>query len=748
MRVLHIISSLDRNAGGPSRSVPQTCEQLAEIGVDITLISGRSEDPVKITQSDNLRVLFKNLFQLIVFGLRISNKGVFLIHLQHTWNPYIHVMARIAQIKNIPYIITPRGMLEPWILSYNPIKKQLGMWLYQRQDLNKAVVLHSTCEMEKENIRKLGFTNPIALIPNGIDLRTIPEYAKVYGTKKIVFFSRIHPKKGIEMLLKAWQQINTGEWILEIAGEGNIVYVSEIKMYIERARIKNVHFAGPKYGAEKWDFLRGADVMVLPTYSENFGMAVVEALAMQVPVITTKGTPWQELETNRCGWWIDLSIANLSSALRSAMSCTPDELKAMGQRGKQLVERQYDIHIVAKQLNELYDWIAGKQGLPAFVSEIDKAERDSNEIKVLHFLTSIDKLAGGTTNYLQLLINPLSEMAEVVVVTGISAQPESIPGAKICFVDLSLARWIAMQHDFARLLQKEQPDLVHLNGIWNPQVWLFQREAQRLGIKTVLSPHGMLEPWILSRHPLKKKASLFLYQDGSVKRADYLHATAQQELDNIRKLGYGQEAVIIPNGIDISAVKEKREWGNKVKKILYLSRVHPKKGIELLIEAVSRLKETELEITIAGEGDALYIESLKKIALKKGVNRYFHFMGGVYGTAKWELYHNADLFVLPTHSENFGIVIAEALATGIPVITTTGTPWQELQTCRCGWWIDLNVDNLKDAIEEAIHTPIQELKAMGQRGRKLVEEKYEIQAVAKDMLKFYQQIKMGADITN
>ena len=363
-------------------------------------------------------------------------------------------------------------------------------------------------------------------------------------------------------------------------------------------------------------------------------------------------------------------------------------------------------------------------------------------MKVIHFITSIDKSGGGTTAYMQLLSTELRHLVNLVIVTGISPNPVKLVGVDIRFFDLSLSRWFKLEKEFRIFLETEQPDIVHINGIWMPQTWLFQKVAQQQGIKVILSPHGMLEPWILNRHPLKKKIGLALYQHKALKKADYIHATAKSELDQIRKLGYHKPAEIVPNGIEITDLKLKTEW-QKAQNILFLSRIHPKKGIELLIEAIGQLQNSQLKITIAGEGDQNYVESLTKLCDQKNLSRQFEFTGGVYGQQKWELYHQSDLFVLPTYSENFGIVVAEALATGIPVITTTGTPWQELETENCGWWIELNVANLAHAINEALQLNPEELKGMGMRGKRLVAEKYDIRAVAKDMNAFYANISLN-----
>jgi len=355
MKILHITNSIDKSSGGPSRSVPQTCIELAKLGISIELVTQESADMVDIEESSHLTVQYRSIKELFIYGSRLSDKDVDLIHLQHIWNPYIQVMAFWAFQKKIPYIITPRGMLEPWIMDNNHWKKKIALFLYQKKAIQRAAHIHATAQMEADNIKELGFSNPISIIPNGIDLSEVKKGKEQYGSKKMVFLSRIHPKKGIELLLEAWRNTDTKGWTLEIAGNGEIDYVKTLSQSAED--LKNVHFVGSQYGESKWDFLRSADVMVLPTYSENFGIVVAEALAVGVPVITTKGTPWEDLNTYECGWWIDLSVPNLIRSLEEVMQTPEDQIKTMGANGQSLVKDKYDIKAVAKNMRELYQKI-------------------------------------------------------------------------------------------------------------------------------------------------------------------------------------------------------------------------------------------------------------------------------------------------------------------------------------------------------------------------------------------------------
>lgn len=191
----------------------------------------------------------------------------------------------------------------------------------------------------------------------------------------------------------------------------------------------------------------------------------------------------------------------------------------------------------------------------------------------------------------------------------------------------------------------------------------------------------------------------------------------------------------------MDSISLKTSWKRK-KEILFLSRVHVKKGINFLIEAVARLKPEMRGYTvrIAGEGDENYIAELKLLAQKRGVADIVSFEGGVYGQRKWDLFRQADLFVLPTHSENFGIVVAEALAAGTPVLTTKGAPWSDLESAHCGWWTEIGTDATVDALKAFLSLTEAELEQMGRNGRQLVLDKYAEAQVAKEMVDMYQKM--------
>lgn len=369
--------------------------------------------------------------------------------------------------------------------------------------------------------------------------------------------------------------------------------------------------------------------------------------------------------------------------------------------------------------------------------EADKHKDPS--MRILHFISSIDRASGGVGMYMQLLAKELGKLVELHVVTCRSENELPIENATLHYIDGRLTSLWTAKRQFGRLLDDVRPDLVHVNACWMPLNALTILWAKRRSYKVVLTPHGMLEPWIMQRHYWSRKLpALLLYQRRAVKMADILHATAESERQNLMKLGLNRRIFVVPNGIDVANIKMKSSW-RRNNNILFLSRIHPKKGINFLLEAFSKI-DSKYQLTIAGEGDKNYVNELKQLAQRLNISERVAFVGGIYGDEKWKLLRQADVFVLPTHSENFGIVVAEALASGTPVITTKGTPWQELASHHCGWWTEVGAEPTLEALQSFLSCSEEELEVMGRNGRRLVEEGYSTQAVAAAMAGAYKTL--------
>ena len=364
------------------------------------------------------------------------------------------------------------------------------------------------------------------------------------------------------------------------------------------------------------------------------------------------------------------------------------------------------------------------------------------KMKIIHYIPSIDRIAGGTSTYMQVLGKELGKLAEVHIITHASENPLPISNCEIHYVSVYNPINGRFKNEVSKLFDVIKPDLVHVNCCWMPACAFVQQMAQKHNIKVVLTPHGMLEPWIIKRHYWTRKLpALLLYQKAAIQNADCLQATAESEKANLLKLGYNSTIKIVKLGIDAESITMKTSW-KKNKQLLFLSRVHVKKGINYLIEAADILRD-ELQgykILVAGEGDADYVASLKQLIMDKGLQDIIQLIGGVYGDKKWELFQTSDFFVLPTNSENFGLAIAESLASGTPVITTVGTPWNDLNSSNSGAWIEIGTQPLVYTLRRFLFLSDEELEAMGKNGRKLIETKYSAKVMAEEMMDVYKSI--------
>ncbi|WP_299666354.1 glycosyltransferase [uncultured Polaribacter sp.] len=369
MKVIHIINSIDKSTGGPARSVTHLMEQILKLSknIHLDLATKNSEKPIiKSFKSKKSNIYFyKNKFKF--------KEPYDIYHAHGIWQRPIHEMVIEARSEKKPFIITIRGMLEPWSLKQNKLKKYFALQLYQFRDLKKASCLHATAQMEVESLRNLGLKNPIAMIPNGIDLDKFPKEipVKKIKQKKILFLSRIHPKKGIENLIEAWKELDKSikkGWVIEIVGNGEPKYIQKLQELIRESKLENqIFILSPVFGSDKIKLYREASLFVLPTFSENFGVVIAEALASYTPVITTKGAPWIDLEKYNCGWWIDIGVKPLRNTLEEAMSISEKTILEKGKNGRMLIEQKYSIDAVARKMITLYNWILKKTEKPAFV---------------------------------------------------------------------------------------------------------------------------------------------------------------------------------------------------------------------------------------------------------------------------------------------------------------------------------------------------------------------------------------------
>jgi glycosyltransferase involved in cell wall biosynthesis len=367
--------------------VPALARALGTLGVSTEVVAAETS----LSDSHRRHRRYLRLLSNAGFRDRLKQRSRpdTLIHDNGVWLPSNHHAAAAARRFRIPFVVSPRGMLTPWAMSAGAWKKRLAWTAYQKRDVRSAALLHATSDQEAEEFRRLGLRNPIAIIPNGIDspadsnlrfpLSTFGESDSRSAPRTLLFLSRVHRKKGLLDLVHAWARLRApsplapssalpapcSNWRVVIAGPDEDGHQRQLEAAAAAAGVRDdFTFIGPVDDHAKWALYRSADLFVLPSYSENFGIVIGEALACGVPVITTRATPWREIEQHRCGWWIEPGAETLAAALREALSLSANELAQMGQRGRVLIQRSYSWTAAAQQMLAAYEWLLGRRAKP------------------------------------------------------------------------------------------------------------------------------------------------------------------------------------------------------------------------------------------------------------------------------------------------------------------------------------------------------------------------------------------------
>lgn len=374
MRQLHIVQSIASDFGGLGLAALRYAQALALTNTNVSLfIVDRTKEEIGVDNTAGAVNLVGGggtglLSRVIALKKYLDQFGFDIVHIHGTWTPILAVASFLASSKGIPVVVSPHGCLERWALQHRGSKKKLALALYQRRIFSNASMMVATARQEFESIRCLGIETPVAVIPNGVDMPPVLTHSQV-GERKILFLSRIHPKKGLPDLIAAWALVRQPEWRVVIAGPDEDGHLEELRAQIDSLGLEgDFEFTGLVTGDRKEALFAEADVFVLPTYSENFGIAVAEALARGLPVITTTGAPWEDIETWRCGWWVQPGVDGVARALVAAMKTPRAELSEMGQRGVQLVKEKYSWDQIGRDALAAYRWMLGQSQLrPDFV---------------------------------------------------------------------------------------------------------------------------------------------------------------------------------------------------------------------------------------------------------------------------------------------------------------------------------------------------------------------------------------------
>jgi len=370
VKILHIIENLDNSYGGPARSVPMLVKYLNKLNCEnkiftVQVYENERNDFLDINNIEVVKVPLEGI-KKIKYSSILADKIVeeivkdTIIHVHTVWTYPTYIGYKIAKKYNLPLVVSVRGTMYGWALNQSKYIKKFAMWLFQKEMLNYADIVHVTENGEVDALRDIGVKNNFELIPNGVELcnkfdsfsqDVLDQISYDKNKRYIMFLGRIVHNKGLHYLIKSYKKLKDKYDNVEVVVVGGV----EDRSYFDKLeKVTGICFLGMLDGLDKHTIFSISSLFVLPSKSENFGMSIAEAMSYKIPVITTKGTPWKEIEENNSGWWIDLTQENIDNAIDEALGCTCHELKSKGSKGLDII-RKYTWDVQAKKFEKAYE---------------------------------------------------------------------------------------------------------------------------------------------------------------------------------------------------------------------------------------------------------------------------------------------------------------------------------------------------------------------------------------------------------
>ena len=383
MRVGFLVNSVSREAGGLFHSVRGLAKAVMSPNVNATAFG--ISDPNSALDVLKWRPLSVRTFRPQSRSWGYSNQllpalldaNLDLLSTHGLWKYCSVASGRWHRQTRRPYIVHPHGMLEPWALQNARWKKRIAALLYEDRHLHGAACLRSLCEAEAQSIRAYGVRNPISVIPNGVDLPQLTESSVAepaspafrtfaQGRKILLYLGRLHPKKNVANLIRAWKQTLNSypatqeNWVLAMAGWEQAGYGRELKKLIrDYGLAASVRFLGPLFGQEKDAAYRACDAFVLPSLSEGLPMTVLEAWAYAKPVLMTAECNVPEGFAAGAAVQIGTTAAEIAPGLNQLTEMSNSDRTVMGDRGHALVVTKFSWPRIGEQMRSVYEWVLG-----------------------------------------------------------------------------------------------------------------------------------------------------------------------------------------------------------------------------------------------------------------------------------------------------------------------------------------------------------------------------------------------------
>lgn len=388
-----------------------------------------------------------------------------------------------------------------------------------------------------------------------------------------------------------------------------------------------------------------------------------------------------------------------------------------------------------------------------------------SQLSVLQVVPSINRNTGGPAASVPGLAGALTRAGVNSTIASLDYAEHGaaveVPGPRYLYsrpnsVGRRLRGWSPAMRDLIDNAARES-DIVHSHALWMVPGVYARRAAKRSGRPLVISPRGMLDSWSLARSRASKWLAGWLYEDRNLRSARLFHATSELEAESIRRYGLRQPIVVLPNGVDLQVtgvippreILERRfpELHGK-RWLLFLGRLDPKKGLDLLLDLWREVGPhfPDWRLLVAGPDlGGFGARMVVSVAAAPELRSRTTFTGMLEGAEKSAALAHSELFVLPTRGENFGIAVAEALAHGTPVITTTAAPWAEIEHYGAGWWVAPEAGAIGAVLGSALGLPASELLQMGERGKVLVKERLSWDSIGERWVEVYRWLLSGGE---
>jgi glycosyltransferase involved in cell wall biosynthesis len=379
------------------------------------------------------------------------------------------------------------------------------------------------------------------------------------------------------------------------------------------------------------------------------------------------------------------------------------------------------------------------------------SQQDESQLRIAHVTSAVSDAAPGIRAVVEGTIRSLASEPRLsmlligVVPRGAAWGSVGAEGVRCIRVDSLPPRSFAYAPGLTSAIDHSLADVIHQHGLWQYSAEAVRSSCAFFGSACVVSPHGMLALQARRHHSMRKSFAWAVYQRKCLIAADALHATSAAELAAIRDVGLRQPVAVVPPGVGVPRARPLKDRKELLTAVC-ISRLHPLKGIIDLVYAWKRVSPSGWRLIIAGPDEGGHAGSIQATIHQCGLGEQVTLRGGVWAADRDRLLDSSDLFVLPSHSENYGLVVAEALARGVPVLTTTGTPWAVLEREGCGWWVPVGAPGLAGGLEDACRRDRVVLDDMGRRGWNLAQNTFNWSASAAKMAGMYRWLAGRGDL--